>query len=117
MTTAVRLPMKTEAKKTYTFGFALTESELRRLHDLLIQQICKTSSAATYNTIYELRFRNGSIGYPTTLDEVLNQENFGSSAITRLRMTVRDPGLIPHNSIACQFVDTKFSGRTVIGCF
>ena len=77
MTTAVRLPMKTEAKKTYAFGFVLTESELRRLHDLLTQQIRKTSSADTFDTIYELRFRNGSVGYPVTIDEVLNQEILG----------------------------------------
>ena len=37
--------MKTEAKKRYNSGFELTEGELRRLHDLMVQQIKKRQSA------------------------------------------------------------------------
>jgi hypothetical protein len=82
--------MRTESKKTYSEGFALTESELRRLHDIQLHQMQKSGCGTVFQTRYELKYLNGCISYPTSLDEVLAQENFGSIALQRLRMDVFD---------------------------
>jgi hypothetical protein len=97
--------MKTEANKAYDSGFALTEGELRRIHDTLVQQITRTPAAGGFQTTFELKYRNGSIATPTTLDDVLSQENFGSTAILRLKMAVADQQTKPANRIAIEFTN------------
>ncbi|MGD0548084.1 MAG: hypothetical protein ABR991_09720 [Terracidiphilus sp.] len=99
--------MKTEAKKVFECGFVLGESELRRIHDTLIQQIKRTSIGESFQTMYQLKYRNGSVGYLTNLDEVLEQENFGSTTILRLRMAVFDREEKPSNRISVEFSNTK----------
>ena len=103
--TGQRRSMKTEAKKSYDCGFALAEGELRRLHDVLSQQIRRTRIEDEFQASYELKFRNGSVAYPSTLDEVLEQENFGSAAIVRLKMEVRDKTDEAANRISVEFVN------------
>ncbi|MGA2890077.1 MAG: hypothetical protein ABSE51_18680 [Terracidiphilus sp.] len=95
--------LKTESIKKYSSGFALTESELRRLHELLVQQIKRTPIGDEFKTSYELKYRNGSVAYPATLDDVLAQENFGSAGILRLTMEVFDKEEKPSNMIGIQF--------------
>jgi hypothetical protein len=95
--------VKTEAKKQYRCGFALTESELRRLHDLFVQQIKRTSAGDEFQANYEIKYRNGSVGYPASLDEVLAQENSGSASVLRFKMGVSGKGAEPSNMIGVQF--------------
>src|ERR1700728_4677073 len=95
--------IKTESRKSYQCGFALTESELRRLHDVLVQQIKRTSIGDGFLTKYEVKYRNGSVAEPTSLDQVLSEENFGSAGITRLRMEVSDKEEDASNKIGILF--------------
>jgi hypothetical protein len=97
--------MKTESKKRYTCGFKLTEGELRRLHDVLVQQIKRTPVGEEFKSRYELKYRNGSVALPSSLDEVLKQENFGSAAISRLRMDVYEKEEKSSTVIAVQFLN------------
>jgi hypothetical protein len=97
--------MKTEAKKRYSSGFTLTEGELRRLHEVLVQQIKKTPIGDEFRTSYELKYRNGSVAYPTSLDDVLAQENFGSAGILRLTMQVFDQDEKPAQMIGISFAN------------
>lgn len=97
--------MKTEAVQKYRTGFALTESELRRLHEVLIQQIMKTPVGDKYLTGYELKYRNGSVSYPASIEDVLAQENFGTAGITRLQIEVFDKAEKPSNKIGVQFTN------------
>lgn len=105
--TVQRKSMKTEARRTFNCGFALAEGELRRLHDVLVQQIRRTSVADDYHASYELKYRNGSVAYPGSLDEVLEQENFGSAAIVRLWMDVSGPDENPTNRISVEFANAE----------
>jgi hypothetical protein len=97
--------MKTEAKRAFNCGFALAEGELRRLHDLLVQQIRRAPGGDNFQTFYELKYRNGSVGYPGSLDDVLGQENFGSAAILRFKVEVTDGAEHPANSISIEFIN------------
>jgi hypothetical protein len=97
--------MKTEAKRAFDCGFALAEGELRRLHDLLVQQIKRTPAADGFQTFYEVKYRNGSVGYPTGLDEVLSEENFGSAAILRLKVEIGDKAEKPSSQISVEFIN------------
>ncbi len=100
-------PGKTEAKKAYVFGFALTEGELRRIHEVLIQQIKRTSVGDDFENHYEVKYRNGSVTYPVSLDEVLGQENSGSAGIVRLSIEVSSKARVqPSTFIGVQFCNT-----------
>jgi hypothetical protein len=80
--------MRTEAARSFGCGFALNESELRRLHDVLVQQIKRTAVGEDAHSFYELKFRNGAVACPVSIDDVLSQENFGSGSIVRLKLDV-----------------------------
>jgi hypothetical protein len=72
--------MKTIAKKTFKKPFVLTEQELRRIHDVLEQQIQRVLPAEDVATVYELTFANGVVANPTSLDEIFAQENLVPTA-------------------------------------
>lgn len=83
--------MKTENQRSYNTGFVLTEPELRRIHQLIIEQFQRhLGSSANIKVSYEIRYRNGSISEPNSLDTIIAQENIGSSAITRLGIRFTD---------------------------
>lgn len=98
--------MKTEAKRTYLSGFALTEAELRRLHEVLAQQMSRTPVGEGFRTEYQLKYKNGSVASPESIDDVLSQENFGSGSIIRLGMELSDAEEKPSNLIGVQFTNT-----------
>lgn len=83
--------MKTENQRSYNTGFVLTEPELRRIHQLIIEQFQRhLGSTANIKVSYEIRYSNGSISEPNSLDTIIAQENIGSSAITRLGIRFTD---------------------------
>jgi len=106
--------MRTEAARTFDCGFALNEAELRRFHDVLTQQIKRGSPEKESFHSYELKFRNGAVSFPVSLDDVLAQENFGSSKIVRLKLSVSGPDLENSaNRIAIEFANSdEDSGST-----
>ena len=83
--------MKTENQKSYNTGFVLTELELRRIHELISEQFQRQlGPTVNIKMSYEIRYRNGSISEPNSLDTIMTQENIGSSAITRLGIRFTD---------------------------
>lgn len=85
--------MRTEAKKRFLRGFLLTEQELRRLVASISGQLEKAPCTSPIDVEFEIKFRNGSISSGATLDEVIELENAGTSAVERLKlsMTQRPP--------------------------
>ncbi|HZH39199.1 MAG TPA: hypothetical protein VEX17_03960 [Bacillales bacterium] len=101
--------MKTERKKNYNTGFVLTEPELRRIHGLLIEQFQKELPPATnIKGFYEIKYRNGSISEPNTLDEIFTQENIGSLAITRLKIKLTDNNNPSLYEVTVEFTNPDF---------
>jgi hypothetical protein len=108
-------PMKTESRRVFTCGFALTESELRRLHEVLVQQIKRTPAGDVFHATYEVKYRNGSVSHPASVDEVLTQENFGSASIVRLKMGVEGNGEEKTaNQISTEFINADKEGGTSV---
>jgi len=96
--------MRTEAKRSFKHGFVLTEQELRRTFDCLVEQMKRGTPGAEPGCSYELKYRNGVIAEPVSLDEILAQENYGSAAIQRLRIEVEDKTSDAW-SISVEFID------------
>jgi len=108
--------MRTEARRKYSCGFVLTEQELRRIHDVADQQMKRALPATPYLTEYELKFRNGAIAEPKSLDEVFEAENWGSTAVTRVSISFREQQDQPKTRISVKFSDiTEAQDSETIG--
>ena len=83
--------MKTQIQRSYNTGFVLTERELKRIDQLIIDQFERhLGSTVNIKMYYEIRYRNGSISEPNSLDTIMEQENIDSFAITHLEITFTD---------------------------
>jgi len=83
--------MRTKNQRSYNTGFVLTEHELRQIYHLIIEEFKKyLGSTVNIKMYYEIRYRNGSISEPNSLDTIMEQENIDSSAITHLGITFTD---------------------------
>lgn len=96
--------MRSEAKKSFQQGFELTEQELRRIYDVMSQQISRVVNSP--KSSFEIKFRNGVISEPLTLDEIFQLENIGSGAIERLQVQISDGADKPEYSIKIEFINT-----------
>ena len=97
--------MKTEAKKAFHHGFKLTEAELRRIFDCLVAQMERIPGCQDPSASFEVKFRNGSVSQPSTLDEILDLENFGSGSIQRLKIDMRPSGMGEKYAIGLEFTN------------
>lgn len=85
----------------------MTEPELRRIHQLIIEQFQRhLGSSANIKVSYEIRYRNGSISEPNSLDTIISQENIGSSAITRLKIRFTDDNNPSLYNVTLRFTNT-----------
>jgi len=100
-----------ESSKSYHFGFILTESEIRRLIDVITDQFTKINSQDQVVLRLNTTFKNGAIAETNSLDEILTQENTGSSEITRLKIeaSLENDEL---NGISVEFVNVDAEEQT-----
>jgi len=100
--------MKSVAAKPLRHGFFLTEEELRRIFDCLIQQMKRVTKDSPPVAYFVISYKNGVIAKVESIDEVLSQENVGSSAIQALIIKITDKeekeGEEPSASIYLGFV-------------
>jgi len=82
--------MRSESKRAYQTGFELSEQELRRLYDTILQQLKRMPLDYPLKSTFEVKFRNGVIAEPTSIDEILNFENLGSGSITSLQFIIAE---------------------------
>jgi len=83
--------MKTQIQRSYNTGFVLTEPELRRIDQLIIAQFERhLGSTVNIKRSYEIKYRNGLISEPNSLDTIMAQENIDSLAITYLGIRFTD---------------------------
>lgn len=74
-----------ESSKSYNHGFTLKEQDLRRLVDLINDQFKKLSvDPAKY--AFTIKYKNGAIANTPDIEEVLKQENEGSTSIVKLEI-------------------------------
>ena len=83
--------MTTQIQRSYNTGFVLTEPELRRIDQLIIAQFERhLGSTVNIKRSYEIKYRNGLISEPNSLDTIMAQENIDSLAITYLGIRFTD---------------------------
>lgn len=95
--------MRSEARRVYFDGFLISEQELRRLYDVIIQQMKKTPLGVNFQSEFEVKFRNGIISEPAAIDEIFTLENDGSAAIQRLVIRLFDKEEKPSYGILLTF--------------
>lgn len=76
----------TEASRTFNTGFFLTEQELRRLIEIIIDQFEKIEEKKTTKIKYIIRSFNGFVLETDDLDYILKLENDGPSQIIELEI-------------------------------
>lgn len=79
--------MKTELRKPFTHGFVLTEQELRRIYDTMVQQM-KSIRKEDFSSFFELRYKNGVRAEKASLEEIISDNNIGIWEIQELKMTL-----------------------------
>lgn len=103
--------MQAESYKGFQFGFVLTEAELRRIINIAEEQFVKLSERCTHS--FTIKFRNGAVATSSTLDEVISQENIGSSQITALAIEIESASNDVQedmlNSISVEFVNLELA--------
>ncbi len=79
--------MRTELKKPFTYGFILSEQELRRIHDTMVQQMKRTGKS-DFGSFFEVTYKNGVRTEKASLDEITLENNRGEWMIQGLKMAV-----------------------------
>lgn len=96
--------MRTEVSKSFTWGFVLSEQELRRVFQTCKEHgeklgpngsRCRTSA----------KLKDGSLVESSELDDILCLENSGSKAIQRIGIEFEEPIAEPRWSISVGFQD------------
>ena len=95
-----------ESNKNYYHGFILKEQELRRIIDLILEQFKKISEKPI-EFIYTLKFQNGAIANTSNIEDILKQENEGSSSIVRLQISAKQENLDGDATIKIDFRNTE----------
>src|SRR5277367_1038847 len=100
--------MRTEARKTYSHGFNLTEQELRRIMDTTAQQMQRIGPLQPPRVRLDVKFKNGTIARTSSLDDVLSFENMASRRIIRLDLSVKGRSTSGEHAITLRFTNLKF---------
>lgn len=79
-----------ESNQSYTFGFILTEQELRRTIDLCIEQLKKENATPEIKQQFTIKYANGAVGETDNLELVISEENSGSAKILSLDLEFID---------------------------
>src|SRR2546421_4538514 len=95
--------MRTEIRKPFSHGFVLTEQELRRIYDTMLQQIERITKQDTVVTTFELKFKNEVVAEKASLDEIISENNSGKWEIQELRVTLSRKSQVQENQIRIEF--------------
>jgi hypothetical protein len=96
-----------EANESFTFGFVITEQELRRTIDLCIEQLKKDNPASTISEKFTLKYANGAVADTDKLSFIFEEENSGSAKIISLEIELIDN---LERKITIHFSDIDASG-------
>jgi hypothetical protein len=103
--------MRTELTKYFSFGFVLMEAELRRIVGVAEEQIRKLPGQSIVKLCFEMKFKDGAVVKVSSLDEVLTQENLGSSQIIKLKIECFTENGTETNYISINFINLDIVGN------
>lgn len=108
----MKIIMRSEAERSFQHGFDLTEQEFRRIIDVLTQQFEKLDPSSPVEARFEIKFRNGVISNPNSLEELFSLENIGSGAIVKVESDLSINVNNSSSTIKLVFVDVDDSSIT-----
>ncbi len=79
--------MRTELRMPFTYGFVISEQELRRIHDSMVQQM-KRAGKGDFSSFFEVRYKYGMRTEKASLDEITAENNRGKWMIQELKMAL-----------------------------
>src|SRR5437867_2106591 len=79
--------MRTELKKYFIHGFILTEQELWRINDDMVQQMERETNDDIIS-FFEIKYKNGVRAEKASLGEIISENNSGKWEVQALKMGV-----------------------------
>lgn len=104
--------MKTQVEKKFTWGFILSEQELRRLAQTCQEHITKEFKPEEYRTKITATLKDGSILETNKLDDILSLENSGVKKVQGLTLIYDDGKEESDWGILIHFQDANLSTRS-----
>ena len=98
--------MATKLNKRHSYGFSLTEPELRRIVNEVKEQFEKINIIPS-TEIYTVEFMNGTVSEILSLTDILNLENHGQVQIVSLEIKLQDVEDKPSTSVIVKFIDIE----------
>ncbi len=97
-------------------GFCLDEEALRRIFDLMCEQLRVATPDAELRTKFSLEFSGGVESDLGSIDEVLAQDNSGELEIKALKLIARDENLLNHISVHFSDPSRPLGGPPIFYC-
>jgi hypothetical protein len=94
--------MKTEIKRSYSWGYFLSEQELRRIIQSAQEHMAKLG-LASYRQLFSVKLKDGALIESNNPDDILLLENDGSKAIESLKLLFDDEKEKPDSLIEIQY--------------
>jgi len=104
--------MQVESKKSFNHGFILTEADLRRTVEAVTEQFKKLANTPVPAPSFKMKFKNGVIAETNSIDDVLSQENIGSSQIIRLKALFKNNSDNDDISVEFEFINADLDEET-----
>jgi hypothetical protein len=76
--------METRVSRRFDNGFVLTEQELRRIIDVMIEQQSRAHGMSPHELRFTMCFRDGTISKTNAIESVIGLENYGTQRLVGL---------------------------------
>src|SRR5258708_3645161 len=96
-------PDRIEVSKSFNYGFVITEQELRRIYDTLVQQMIQAIGNQGFDTTFKLTYKNKITAQKPSLDDVLAENNGGQWEVQSLKITITNQNQPEYAHIALNF--------------
>jgi len=96
--------MKTEISKSYTWGYVLSEQDLRRISQTCQEHLSKLQTDSQSVKI-SAKLRDGALIESNDINDITSLENDGSKAVQRVTLIFGDQKETPDQFIEVQFQD------------
>ncbi len=104
-------------RKSFEHGFVLNEQELRRIYNILVQQMNEINPHEVFDTTIKMIFKNKITVGKSSIDDVFSENNGGVWQIESLEITLSSKNIsrTPKINLNFQKVDNHSISYTIEG--
>ena len=104
-------------RKSFQHGFVLDEQELRRIYNILVQQMNESNSHEDFDTTFTMVFKNKITVEKSSIEDVITENNGGLWEIESLEINLRskNPSRTPRIIINFQKEEYRSISYTIEG--